>query len=47
MPTSRFVEVDGAAMFKIEMNRKVAAMMMIKKINWTKILISLDCQGTC
>lgn len=47
MPTFRSVEVEGAAMFKREIKRKVTAMMMIKKINWINILISLDCHGTC
>lgn len=46
MLTFKFVEVEGAAMFKREMKRKVAAIMMIKKTDWANILIILDCQGT-
>ena len=47
MLTLRLVEVEGAAMFKMEIKRKVAAIIMIKNINWASILISFDCQGTC
>lgn len=46
MLTLRFVDVEGAAMFRREIKRKVAAMIIIKNTNCTKILISLDCHGT-
>lgn len=46
MPTFKFVEVEGAAMFKRDMKRKVTAMMMIKKTDWINILSILDCHGT-